>query len=35
LKEVPPGKLHSDLGVRDVRHVQGRHALAVTEEVLA
>jgi 3',5'-cyclic AMP phosphodiesterase CpdA len=35
LKDVPADKLHSYLGVRDVRHVQGRHALAVTEEVLA
>lgn len=35
MKDVAPGKLHSYLGVRDVRHVKGRHALAVTEEVLA
>ncbi|WP_199100871.1 metallophosphoesterase [Dyella sp. ASV21] len=35
LKEVPPGSLHRYLGIRDVRHVQGRQALAVTEEVLS
>jgi hypothetical protein len=35
LKDVPPGKLQSYLGIRDVRHVHGTQALAVTEEVLA
>lgn len=35
LKNVPPGKLQSYLGIRDVRHVHGTQALAVTEEVLA
>lgn len=35
LKEVPPGALHRYLGIRDVRHVQGSHALAVTDEVLS
>jgi len=34
LKDVPPGRLHSYIGVREVRHVRGRQALAVTEEVL-
>ena len=27
--------LHKYLGIRDVRHVQGSHTLAVTEEVMA
>lgn len=35
MKNVPPGKLHDYLGVRDVRHVRGKGVLAVTEEVLA
>jgi 3',5'-cyclic AMP phosphodiesterase CpdA len=34
LKTVAPGALHSYLGIRSVRHVQGGHALAVTEEVM-
>jgi 3',5'-cyclic-AMP phosphodiesterase len=32
---VPPGALHRYLGIREVRHVQGRQPLAVTEEVLS
>ncbi|GAB3784212.1 metallophosphoesterase family protein [Dyella agri] len=35
LKTVAPGALHSYLGIRSVRHVQGKDALAVTEEVMA
>lgn len=35
LKDVPPGALQRYLGIRDVRHVQGNHALAVTDEVLS
>ncbi|RAN82235.1 metallophosphoesterase [Bacillus sp. SRB_336] len=34
MKGVTAGTLHRYLGIRDVRHVQGRQALAVTEEVL-
>jgi len=34
LKDVPPGRLHSYIGVREVRHVQGRQMLAITEEAL-
>ena len=34
LKDVPPGRLHSYIGVREVRHVRGRQALAITEEAL-
>jgi 3',5'-cyclic-AMP phosphodiesterase len=35
LKDVPPDALHRYLGIREVRHVQGRQPLAVTEEVLS
>jgi 3',5'-cyclic AMP phosphodiesterase CpdA len=35
MKDVAPNDLHRYLGIRDVRHVQGSHALAVTEEVMA
>jgi 3',5'-cyclic AMP phosphodiesterase CpdA len=35
MKDVAAGALHHYLGVREVRHVQGRQALAVTEEVLS
>lgn len=35
LKSVKPGTLHSYLGIRSVRHVQGKDALAVTEDVMA
>lgn len=35
LKDVPPDALHRYLGIRDVRHVQGSHALAVTDEVMS
>ena len=35
LKEIKPGSLQTYLGVRDVRHVRGKQALAVTEQVLA
>jgi 3',5'-cyclic AMP phosphodiesterase CpdA len=34
-KDVPPGRLHSYIGVREVRHVRGRQALAITEETLS
>jgi len=34
MKGVTAGTLHRYLGIRDIRHVQGRQALAVTEEVL-
>jgi 3',5'-cyclic-AMP phosphodiesterase len=35
MKEVTPDALHRYLGIRDVRHVQGKQVLAVTEEVLS
>ncbi|MBD8898145.1 metallophosphoesterase [Rhodanobacter sp. DHG33] len=35
LKSVTPDRLHSYLGIRGVHHVQGKDALAVTEEVMA
>ncbi|HET6554000.1 MAG TPA: metallophosphoesterase [Dyella sp.] len=35
LKDVPADALHRYLGIRDVRHVQGSHALAVTDEVMS
>lgn len=35
LKDVPPGALHRYLGIREVRHVRGNQALAVTEEALS
>jgi hypothetical protein len=35
LKAIPPGGLQRYLGVREVRHVRGKQALAVTDEVLA
>ncbi|WP_266169579.1 metallophosphoesterase family protein [Dyella subtropica] len=34
MKDLPPGALHHYLGIRDVRHVQGKQVLAVTDEVL-
>lgn len=35
LQSVTPDALHRYLGIRDVRHVRGTHALAVTDEVLS
>jgi len=35
LKDVPAGKLQTYLGIRQVRHVQGRDAIALTEEPMA
>jgi 3',5'-cyclic AMP phosphodiesterase CpdA len=35
LQSVTPDALHRYLGIRDVRHVRGAHALAVTDEVLS
>ena len=35
VKNVPPGKLRSLLGVTHVRQVRGRHALAIADQVLA
>jgi 3',5'-cyclic AMP phosphodiesterase CpdA len=35
LKDVPAGKLETYLGIRQVRHVQGKDEIAVTEEVMA
>jgi Icc protein len=35
LQTVAPDALHRYIGIRDVRHVQGKDALAVTEEVLS
>jgi Icc protein len=35
LKGVMPDALHRYFGVREVRHVRGTQALAVTEEVLS
>ena len=34
-KDIAPGSLRTYLGVREVRHVRGRQALAVTDEALA
>jgi 3',5'-cyclic-AMP phosphodiesterase len=35
VKNVPPGKLRSLLGITDVREVRGQHALAIADQVLA
>lgn len=35
LKDVPPDKLASYLGVRQIRHVGGSHTLAATDEALS
>ncbi|RUL62534.1 metallophosphoesterase [Dyella dinghuensis] len=35
LQSVAPDALHRYIGIRDVRHVQGKDALAVTDEVLS
>lgn len=35
LQSLPAGKLHDYIGVRDVRHVRGSQALAITEHTLA
>lgn len=35
LQTVAPDALHRYIGIRDVRHVQGKDALAVTEEALS
>jgi hypothetical protein len=35
LQSVTADALHRYLGIRDVRHVRGADALAVTEEVLS
>src|SRR5277367_6526136 len=35
VKNVPPGKLRSLLGVTHVREVSGQHALAIADQVLA
>jgi 3',5'-cyclic-AMP phosphodiesterase len=35
VKNVPPGKLRSLLGVTHVRRVRGQHALAIADQVLA
>jgi len=35
MKDVTPEALHTYLGIRDVRHVQGQQKLAVTDEVLS
>lgn len=34
LKNLPAGKLHEYIGLRDVRHVRGSRALAITERAL-
>ncbi len=34
IKDVPPGKLHSMLGVTQVSHVQGQSSLAVIDTPL-
>ncbi|HJP97489.1 MAG TPA: hypothetical protein VJ862_02895 [Rhodanobacteraceae bacterium] len=34
LKNLPAGKLHDYIGIRDVRHVRGSRALALTDRVL-
>ncbi|WP_430388537.1 metallophosphoesterase family protein [Dyella sp. 20L07] len=35
MKDVPPEALHHYLGIREVHHVQGRQALAITDEALS
>lgn len=35
LQNLPAGKLHDYIGVRDVRHLRGTQALAITEHTLA
>ncbi|GLQ96013.1 metallophosphoesterase family protein [Dyella mobilis] len=35
LASVPPDALHRYIGVRDVRHVQGKERLAITDEALS
>jgi 3',5'-cyclic AMP phosphodiesterase CpdA len=35
LQSVTPDALHTYIGVRDMRHVQGRGTLAMTDEVLS
>ena len=35
LKDVAPEALHSYLGIREVRHVKGGHALAITDEAMS
>ncbi|WP_267222969.1 metallophosphoesterase family protein [Dyella silvae] len=35
MKDVAPSDLHRHLGIRDVRHVQGNHLLAITDEVMS
>lgn len=35
MKDVPPEALHSYLGIREVRHVRGSQALALTDEVMS
>jgi hypothetical protein len=35
LQNLPAGKLHDYIGVRDVRHVRGNGTLAITEHTLA
>ncbi|MHA6204236.1 metallophosphoesterase family protein [Dyella soli] len=35
MKDVPPEALHGYLGIREVRHVRGSQALALTDEVLS
>src|SRR5574337_886765 len=35
LKDIPAGKLQTYLGIREVRHLQGKDEIALTEEVMA
>lgn len=35
LQNLPAGKLHDYLGIRDLRHVRGSRTLALTERTLA
>ncbi len=35
LKDIAPDALHGYLGIREVRHVKGGHALAVTDEAMS
>jgi 3',5'-cyclic AMP phosphodiesterase CpdA len=35
LKDVAPDALHRYLGIREVRHVKGGHALAITDEAMS
>jgi 3',5'-cyclic-AMP phosphodiesterase len=35
LASVPPDALHRYIGIRDVRHVQGKDSLAITDEALS